>query len=255
MRQWGQKSPHGRCQTSELPHGAPWGTTGTPRGQIKTWWNQRIYPYYIDDKNNLKVTTGPPSCPLKHPWGTPGATHGQNKTWMNHKIKPWVLQRTRVDHEFISVITKAYVTICISKIFWFDQVLFWPRVTPRVPHGCFRGQFGGPVVTLRWFLSSMKHMQQPMLLSSLIPTSFDLTSRCPRDTQGVPHGATQLSGSDHEVIFVLIDPHSTNFTSNIFGLNFEILEGEIVSLIQVFDNLSGILITTMAFYGFKRCDF
>ena len=76
----------------------------------------------------------------------------------------------------------------------------------------------------------MKHMQQPMLLSSLIPTSFDLTSRCPRDTQGVPHGATQLSGSDHEVIFVLTDAYSTNFTSNIFGLNFEVLESEIVLL-------------------------
>ena len=76
----------------------------------------------------------------------------------------------------------------------------------------------------------MKHMQQPILVCSLIPPSFNLTSGCPKGTPGVPHGATQMSGSDHEVIIVLTDTHSTNFTNNIFGLNFEVLEGEIVLL-------------------------
>ena len=73
-------------------------------------------------------------------------------------------------------------------------------------------------------------MQQPLMVNSLIPPSFDLTPGCPRGTTGVPHGATHMSGSDHEVIFVLTDTHSTNFTSNIFGLNFEVLESEIVLL-------------------------
>ena len=76
----------------------------------------------------------------------------------------------------------------------------------------------------------MKHMQQPILVNSLIPLSFDLTSGCPRGNPGVPHGTTKMLGSVHEVIFVLNDTHSTNFTSNIFGLNFEVLEGEIVLL-------------------------
>ena len=46
----------------------------------------------------------------------------------------------------------------------------------------------------------------------------------------MPHGATEMNGSDHEVIFVITEAHATNFIYNIFGLNFEVLEGEIVLL-------------------------
>ena len=47
--------------------------------------------------------------------------------------------RARVDQEVISVITNKSVAIYISKIFWFNQALFWPRASPWVPQGYIMG--------------------------------------------------------------------------------------------------------------------
>ena len=78
-------------------------------------------------------------------------------------------------------------------------------------------------------MSSLKCIQN-VWINSLIPPTFDLTSGRLRGTQGMPRWATQMSGSDIEVIFLLSDPYSTNIISNIFGLNFEVLEGAIALL-------------------------
>ena len=67
-------------------------------------------------------------------------------------------------------------------------------------------------------------------MNSLISSSVDLTSGYPRGAPGVPHGATQMSGSDYDLVFVLTGTNLTNFTYNIFGLNFEVLEVEIVHI-------------------------
>ena len=77
-------------------------------------------------------------------------------------------------------------------------------------------------------MSSLKHLQQPVLMNSLIPSSVDLTPGYPRGAPGVPHGATQMSGSDYDLVFVLTGTNLTNFTNNIFGLNFQVLEVEMV---------------------------
>ena len=79
-------------------------------------------------------------------------------------------------------------------------------------------------------MSSLKHLQQPVLMNSLIPSSVDLTPGYPRGALGVPHGATQMSGSNYDLVFVLTGTNLTNFTYNIFGLNFEVLEVQIVHI-------------------------
>ena len=79
-------------------------------------------------------------------------------------------------------------------------------------------------------MSPLKHVQQPVLMNSLIRPSFDFTLGYPRGALGVPHGATQMSGSDYNLVFVLTGTNSTNFTNNIFGLNFQVLEVEIVHI-------------------------
>ena len=76
----------------------------------------------------------------------------------------------------------------------------------------------------------MKHVQQPVLMNSLIRPSFDLTQGFSRCALGVGHGATQMSGSNYDLVFVLTGTNLTNFTYNIFGLNFQVLEVEIVHI-------------------------
>ena len=73
-------------------------------------------------------------------------------------------------------------------------------------------------------------MQQPVLMNSLIPPTFDLTPGYPGGAPGVSHGATQMSGSDYDLVFVLTGTNLTNFTYNIFGLNFQVLEVEMVHI-------------------------
>ena len=73
-------------------------------------------------------------------------------------------------------------------------------------------------------------MQQPVLMNSLILSSFDLTPGYSRGAPGVPHGATQMSGSNYDLVFVLTGTNLTNFTNNIFGLNFQVLEVEMVHI-------------------------
>ena len=74
-------------------------------------------------------------------------------------------------------------------------------------------------------------MQQPVLMNSLIRPSFDLTPGYPRGAPGgVPHGATQMSSSDYDLVFVLTGANLTNFTNNISELNFQVLEVEIVHI-------------------------
>ena len=143
---------------------APWGTPWVSLGHlevksklvgIRELNNIGCWICFIEDKNHLKVTTGPPNCPLKHPWGTRGVTRGQNKTWSNQKI----LLMQIVTYALVITEMNSWSTLVLwsthGLILWFIQVLFWPWVAPGVPHGCFRGQLGGPVVTLRLFLSSM----------------------------------------------------------------------------------------------------